>query len=414
MSVAGTQLIEECSIELTIGRRYGLIGSNGSGKSNFLRALALRDVPLPENMDLYLLEDEVPPSDKTALETVVDHVREKLAKIEKEIMDVIAEDPEDERLESLYEQMDDMDPAKFEETAGLILAGLGFKKDMLKKATKDMSGGWRMRVSLAQALFAAPTFLLLDEPTNHLDLEACVWLENYLAGYKRCLILVSHSQDFLDGVCTHTIHLQEKKFKYYTGNYTVFRRTYEENRQVQHKKYMKEQQEIKDIKAFISSCGTFANLVKQAKSRQKVLDKMYEAGLTPPVPKERTFQLQFPKCAKLPPPVMPFTNVAFSYSGKPEDYLYSGVDLSIDSDSRVALVGPNGAGKSTLVKLMTGELDPCEGHIGRHQVSEIRKSQTARLIQIFNEICHHRAINRTVAFYDIYIYILFSLSADRN
>jgi len=313
MSVAGASLIDECSIELTIGRRYGLMGSNGCGKSNFLRALALRDVPLPENMELFLLEDEAPPSDKTALEMVVDHVRAKLARLEAKVMEMIENDPEDERLPELYDEIEGLDPNKFEETAGLILAGLGFKKDMLKKGTKDMSGGWRMRVSLARALFEAPTFLLLDEPTNHLDLEACVWLEKYLAKYNKCLIVVSHSQDFLDGVCTHIIHLNEKQLTYYTGNYTIFKRTYDENRNLQHKAYLKEQQEIKDIKQFISSCGTFSNLVKQAKSRQKVLDKMYERGLTPPVPKERTFQLQFPKCEKLPPPVMPFTNVAFSY-----------------------------------------------------------------------------------------------------
>jgi len=215
-----------------------------------------------------------------------------------------------------------------------------------------------MRVALARALFAAPTLLLLDEPTNHLDLEACVWLEEYLKEYKKCLVLVSHSQDFMNGVCTHIIWLTKNKLSYYTGNYDTFRKTVAEHEVIQQKKYLKEQDDIKHIKEFIASCGTYANLVRQAKSKQKILDKMEADGLTPPVIHERTFAFQFPDCDKLPPPVLPFIDVSFAYSGKEADMLYRHLELSVDSDSRIALVGPNGAGKSTLLKLMTGELSP--------------------------------------------------------
>jgi len=368
MTLGGYQLVEDCAIELTIGRRYGLIGSNGSGKSNFLAAIANREVPFPEEHEVFHLSEEAQPSEMNALDCVIDHVRQKLKSLEKELEDIMAEcGPDDVRLDQIYESMDQLDPDKFEETAAKILFGLGFDKVMMHKATKDMSGGWRMRVSLAKALFACPPFLLLDEPTNHLDLEACVWLEKYLANYPRCLIVVSHSQEFLNGVCTHIIHLYDNKLTYYTGNYEIFCRTVDENRQNQMKAYNKEQDDIKHIKAFISSCGTFSNLVKQAKSRQKVLDKMIEKGLTPKPSEPKAFQFHFEECEKLPPPVMPFCGVAFSYSGKKEDYLYTDVDLAIDSDSRVALVGPNGAGKSTLVKLMTGEILPCEGTVQRHQ-----------------------------------------------
>jgi len=374
MTLGGAQLIEECSIELTIGRRYGLIGANGSGKSNFLTAIANREVPFPEEHEIFHLCEEAQPSDMNALDCVIDHVRQKLKELEKDMEDIMAEfGPDDERLPEIYESIDQLDPDKFEETAAKILFGLGFDKVMMMKATKDMSGGWRMRVSLAKALFACPPFLLLDEPTNHLDLEACVWLEKYLANYPRCLIVISHSQEFLNGVCTHIIHLFDRKLTYYTGNYEIFCRTIDENRQNQMKAYQKEQDDIKHIKAFISSCGTFSNLVKQAKSRQKVLDKMYEKGLTPKPVEVKTFQFYFEQCEKLPPPVMPFCGVAFSYSGEKKDYLYENVDLAIDCDSRVALVGPNGAGKSTLVKLMTGELHPCEGTIQRHQNLRLAK-----------------------------------------
>lgn len=367
MSLTGTELIQDCSIELTIGRRYGLIGQNGCGKSNFLKALAAREVPIPSHLDIYLLDQEAEPSERTALQAVIDHIQaelDKLHALEEEIMSTVG--PEDERLEAIYDRIDELDPTTFETRAAELLHGLGFSKAYQQRLTKDLSGGWRMRVALARALFASPTLLLLDEPTNHLDLEACVWLENYLAQYKKCLVVISHSQDFLNGVCTHIIWLTHCKLTYYTGNYDTFVKTVAENEVVQMKQYQKEQEDIKHIKEFIASCGTYANLVKQAKSKQKILDKMEEAGLTKPVQREKTFTFSFPECTKLPPPVLPFINVSFSYSGKEEDFLYKDLEFGIDCDSRVALVGPNGAGKSTLLKLMTGDLTPVKGSVTRH------------------------------------------------
>ena len=367
MNLNGVDLIQDCSIELTIGRRYGLIGLNGSGKTNFLQCLAAREVDIPEHMDLYHLKEEAEKSDRTALQAVIDHVQAEVKKLEA-LEELIMEDhgPEDPRLMDIYDRMDELDPSTFEVRAAELLHGLGFSKVMMQRMTKDMSGGWRMRVSLARALFARPTLLLLDEPTNHLDLEACVWLEEYLKTYDKCLIIISHSQDFLNGVCTHVIWLNFGVLKYYTGNYDTFRKTVADDEVVQQKKYEKEQEDIRHLKKFIASCGTYSNLVKQAKSKQKILDKMEADGLTPPVRKESTWAFKFPDTEKLPPPVMPFVDVSFAYSGKEEDYLYEGLDFGIDCDSRVALVGPNGAGKSTLLKLMVGDLDPTEGTISRH------------------------------------------------
>ncbi|GIL89573.1 hypothetical protein Vretimale_1869 [Volvox reticuliferus] len=367
MGLNGCELIQDCSIELTIGRRYGLIGQNGSGKSNFLKCIAKREVPIPDHLDIYHLDQEAEPSERTALQAVIDHIQAELTRLhalEEEIMTTSG--PEDPRLEALYDRIDELDPATFESRAAELLHGLGFSPAFQQRKTRDLSGGWRMRVALARALFAAPTLLLLDEPTNHLDLEACVWLEEYLKNYNKCLVVISHSQDFLNGVCTHIIWLTQQKLTYYTGNYDTFVKTVAENEVVQMKKYQKEQEDIKHIKEFIASCGTYANLVKQAKSKQKILDKMEEAGLTKPVQREKTFQFSFPECAKLPPPVLPFINVSFAYSGKPEEYLYKDLEFGIDCDSRVALVGPNGAGKSTLLKLMTGDLTPSKGTVTRH------------------------------------------------
>jgi len=179
--------------------------------------------------------------------------------------------------------------------------------------------------------------------------------------------VVSHSQEFLNSVCSHIINITQKgQLQYYTGNYDTFVKTKKELEVNQMKKYKKEQEDIKHLKVFISSCGTYANLVRQAKSKQKILDKMYAAGLTEEVVERKPYEFRFSQCEDLSPPVLAFQNVAFSYSGKPEDYLYRNISLGVDLDSRIALVGPNGAGKSTLLKLMVGDLSPTQGAIRRH------------------------------------------------
>jgi len=330
--------------------------------------IAARLVPIPDFIDIWYLDKEAEPSDKSAVDFVVDTVRlekERLERLEEEIMTEVG--PEDPRLEIIYEKLDKMDPSTFDKRAGELLYGLGFSQAMMKRATKDMSGGWRMRVALAQALFVKPMLLVLDEPTNHLDLGACVWLEDYLASWDSILICTSHSADFLNGVCSKIYHLTVRKtLELYGGNYGSYVNTRKENEVNQKTKYEKEQADIKHLKEFISSCGTYSNLVKQAQSKQKIIDKMVEAGLTECVLPDPVFRFGFPSSEKIPPPVLAFQNVSFAYSGKKEDYLYTNLEFGIDCDSRIALVGPNGAGKSTLLKLMTLDIEPTEGDIRRN------------------------------------------------
>ncbi|KAF9135485.1 hypothetical protein BGW39_002631 [Mortierella sp. 14UC] len=372
----GRELISNTDIDLNFGRRYGLIGANGSGKSTFLECLAAREVPIPEHIDIYLLQEEAAPSDQNAIQAVMIEAKHEVERLEKQVEDILAEvdGAENPLLDDIYDRIEQLDPATFETRAATLLHGLGFsKKDMLK-ATKDMSGGWRMRVALAKALFVKPTLLLLDEPTNHLDLEACVWLEDYLSKYDRILILISHSQDFLNGVCTNIMNLTHKrKLVNYGGNYDTYVKTRAELEVNQMKAYVKQQEEIAHIKKFIASAGTYANLVRQAKSKQKIIDKMEAAGLVEKVDPPLLFKFKFSDTDKLPPPVLAFDDVGFAYSGNIKDALYRGVDLGIDMDSRVALVGPNGAGKSTLLKLMTGELTATEGRIQRHMQLKLGK-----------------------------------------
>lgn len=376
LSFHGRLLIEGAEISLNYGQRYGLLGENGSGKSTFLQSIAERDIEIPPHIDIYLVRGEVEPSDVNALDFIVASAKAKVAKLEAYIEELsISGDPDsDAALEAAYEELEELDPSTFEVKAGSILHGLGFSPTMMKKPTKDMSGGWRMRVALARALFVKPHLLLLDEPTNHLDLGAVVWLEAYLSTYNHILVITSHSQDFMDSVCTNIMDLNyKKKLVYYSGNYTTYVKTKQENEVNQMKAYHKQQDEILHIKKFIASAGTYANLVRQAKSKQKILDKMEAAGLVEPVEVKKALRFNFEDIRKLPPPIIAFDEVAFSYSGKKEDYLYKKLSFGIDMDSRIAILGANGTGKSTLLHLITGALQPCEGTISKHSNLKLAK-----------------------------------------
>lgn len=288
------------------------------------------------------------------------------AMLEREAERLAHEDAECEKLLELYERLEELDADKAEMRASRILHGLGFTPAMQRKKLKDFSGGWRMRVALARALFIRPFMLLLDEPTNHLDLDACVWLEEELKTFKRILVLVSHSQDFLNGVCTNIIHMHNKKLKYYTGNYDQYVKTRLELEENQMKRFHWEQDQIAHMKNYIARFGHgSAKLARQAQSKEKTLQKMMASGLTERVVSDKTLSFYFPPCGKIPPPVIMVQNVSFKYT-KDGPCIYNNLEFGIDLDTRVALVGPNGAGKSTLLKLLTGELLPTDGMIRKH------------------------------------------------
>ncbi|XP_078518908.1 ATP-binding cassette sub-family F member 2 isoform X3 [Lissotriton helveticus] len=367
----GQELLTDTRLELNSGRRYGLIGLNGVGKSMLLSAIGKREVPIPDHIDIYHLTREMPPTEKTALHCVmeVDHERNML---EKEAERLAHEDAECEKLMELYERLEELDAAKAEVRAARILHGLGFTPAMQRKKLKDFSGGWRMRVALAsanvscRALFIRPFMLLLDEPTNHLDLDACVWLEEELRSFKRILVLISHSQDFLNGVCTNIIHMHNRKLKYYTGNYDQYVKTRLELEENQMKRFNWEQDQISHMKNYIARFGHgSAKLARQAQSKEKTLQKMMSSGLTERVTNDKTLSFYFPSCGKIPPPVIMVQNVSFKYS-QDGPMIYTNIEFGIDLDTRVALVGPNGAGKSTLLKLLTGEVLPSDGMIRKN------------------------------------------------
>ncbi|XP_014498226.1 ABC transporter F family member 1 [Vigna radiata var. radiata] len=361
----GHDLIVDSELELNYGRRYGLLGLNGCGKSTLLTAIGCRELPIPDHMDIYHLTREIEASDMSALEAVISCDEERL-KLEKEAEALAAQDDGGgETLERVYERLEALDASTAEKRAAEILFGLGFNKQMQAKKTRDFSGGWRMRIALARALFMNPTILLLDEPTNHLDLEACVWLEENLKRFDRILVVVSHSQDFLNGVCTNIIHMQNKKLKLYTGNYDQYVQTRAELEENQMKQYKWEQEQISSMKEYIARFGHgSAKLARQAQSKEKTLAKMERGGLTEKVVRDKILVFRFVDVGKLPPPVLQFVEVTFGYTT--DNLIYKNLDFGVDLDSRIALVGPNGAGKSTLLKLMTGDLVPVDGMVRRH------------------------------------------------
>lgn len=363
----GTELLSDTTLELNVGRRYGIIGLNGCGKSTFMTVLGNREVDIPSHMDIYHLTREIAATEKTALECVRDVDREK-AKLESEAEFLAHCDDQEahDHLMEIYERLDELDSSLAEARAGRILHGLGFNKQMQHQKTKDFSGGWRMRIALARALYLRPHLLLLDEPTNHLDLDACVWLEEELKNYNRILVLISHSQDFLNGVCTNMIHLRNRQLMYYGGNYDTFIQTRAELEENQMKRYKWEQDQMAHMKEYIAKFGHgSAKLARQAQSKEKTLAKMVAGGLTEKVVADKTLTFYFPDCGKIPPPVVMVQNVSFRY-GHDKPFIYKNVEFGLDLDSRVALVGPNGAGKSTLLKLLHGDLTPTDGLIRKN------------------------------------------------
>lgn len=362
ISIAGKKIVTEANLLLSHGRRYGLIGRNGIGKSTLLRNLAMRVLPVPKNISILHVEQEVIGDDTSAIDSVLraDKLRSYLLDQEKFCLEAL-KDKNDEAIEKklskVYHQMAELDCDKAESIASMILSGLGFSIEDQKKPTKQFSGGWRMRISLARALFCKPDLLLLDEPTNMLDLPSIMWLQNYFSNWKKTILVVSHDRTFLDEITTDILHLHHETLDVYKGNYTQFLTTREEKLKNYQKEYENQMQYREHLQAFIDKFRYNAARAAQAQSKIKILEKL---PVLKPIPTEPTIRFTFPVVEAIPSPAIRLNNCSFGYT--PEKILLKDVDFSMELTSRVGIVGPNGVGKTTFLKLLTGLLEPLTGH----------------------------------------------------
>ncbi|KAM0053610.1 putative ABC transporter, AAA+ ATPase domain, P-loop containing nucleoside triphosphate hydrolase [Helianthus debilis subsp. tardiflorus] len=357
VSAGGKALLENASVEISHGKRYGLVGPKGKGKSTLLKILALRKIPVPENIDVCLVGQEIVGDDRTALEAVVS--------ANQELVKQRLESPNAENgttLSELYKDLLIKSSDVAEAQASKILAGLGFTKAMQTCATRLFSGRWRMRISLARALFAQPTLLLLDEVTNYLDLRAVLWLEEYLCRWKNyTLVVVSHDWDFLNTVCNGIIYFHDLKLHMYYGNFEDF-----QNKEM-NKKFETCDKQVKAGKRTGKMKEKSKFAVKDAKKKSK--GKAVEDEEIPEASnrgRDYTVGFHFPEPTELSPPLLQLVGVSFRYLER-EDFRISDVNVGIDMGTRVAIVGSNGSVKSTLLNLLAGGLNPTEGELRRSQ-----------------------------------------------
>ncbi|KAG7450763.1 ATP-dependent transporter [Guyanagaster necrorhizus] len=374
VNFGSNRILTGATLTLAHGRRYGLIGRNGVGKSTLLRHIAMREVPIPAHISILFVEQEIIGDDTAAIDSVLkadvwrDHLLKeeaalnaKLTELEAEGDDKRFEDAREEtssRLADIHARLSDMDAESGPARAASLLAGLGFDEADQQRPTKSFSGGWRMRLALARALFVKPALLLLDEPSNHIDLNALAWLEDYLQTWQGTLLVVSHDRAFLDAIATDIVHQHSGRLDYYKGNFTQFYSTKSERDQNLRKEYDAQMEYRKHLQAFIDRWRYNANRAAQAQSRIKILEKLPE--LEPPEADE-TESFKFPETDKISPPVLQMNEVTFGYS--PDKIILKGVNIDVGLDSRIAIVGANGSGKSTLIKVLTGELRPFSGHV---------------------------------------------------
>ncbi len=364
ISAAGKILFKDATLNIAHGRRYGLVGPNGRGKSTLLKMIASRDLILPPRIDFLYVEQEVVADNTPAVEAVLkaDKVRWSLVEEEKVLMaKADAGDESDETIDRLgvvVEELANMGADSAEAKAHGILSGLGFTTEMQTKPTKMFSGGWRMRISLARALFVEPTLLMLDEPTNHLDLNAVIWLDDYLQTWKKTLFVVSHDQDFLNSVCQEILHIEDLKLIAYKGNYDSFKMVEADRLKQQIKAWEKQEKRIRELKRQGQSKNKAQETMKknnkreagarsQKKKNQAIASGQEAAEVQELIkrPKEYSVKLEFSDVPELSRPVMEVTNVHFRYSEK-HPVIFNKIDFGIDMDSRICIVGPNGAGKT--------------------------------------------------------------------
>ncbi|MCL5256010.1 MAG: ATP-binding cassette domain-containing protein [Gammaproteobacteria bacterium] len=363
----GHQLLADAQFTIFPGQRVGLVGANGAGKSSLfalIRGELKEDagqLQVPQNWRIASVAQETPALDMAANAYVMlgDQEYSKInAKLEG-LQQQLQEQPDTpglgEQVAALHGQLEAIGGYDIEARTAQMLTGLGFTQAQLNAPVRSFSGGWRMRLNLAQALIARADLLLLDEPTNHLDLDTIVWLEHWLKRFPGTVMVISHDRDFLDGVVTHIIHIERKSTNSYQGDYTSFQRQRSERRAQQQQQFDKEQAQRAHLQSFVDRFRAKASKAKQAQSRLKALEKL---TATAPLGDQEPFDLSFPEPSKLPNPLMQLDQVQAGYGSTT---ILERIQFNLVPGSRIGLLGRNGAGKSTLMKVLAGELVPMGG-----------------------------------------------------
>ncbi|MEM1229593.1 MAG: ATP-binding cassette domain-containing protein [Pseudomonadota bacterium] len=362
-------IFKDCSFMLHAGQRIGIVGRNGAGKSTLFELLkgtlqtSAGELTRPDHWRITHMAQEVTASPRTALDFVLDG-DEDLRALEAELERAETQD-DHLALAAAHDRMADLGAYDASARAGTILYGLGFNKDDLSKPHEAFSGGWRIRLSLAQALMRPTDLLLLDEPTNHLDLEATVWLEGYLAQYPGTLLVIAHDRAFLDTVTTHTLHLHQGSITPYKGNYTSFEAQRLARMEQQQALARKQEAAIAHMTDFVRRFRAKASKAKQAQSRLKALERMEKVAV---MQADSPYRLSFPNPAALSTPLLTLRELALGYG---ERRVLDGIKASVMPGDRIGVLGENGAGKSTLLKAVVGELSAQGGEIVRGKHSQV-------------------------------------------
>jgi len=387
-------LLEGADAALNPGDKIGLIGANGSGKSSLFAVLRGElhadqgEVDYPARWRVAHVAQETPALDRPALEYAIDGDTT-LRALEAALAEVEAGDNTEEsghRIGELHAAMGDADAYTVRSRAEQLLHGLGFTHEQMGQTVASFSGGWRMRLNLAQALMCPSDLLLLDEPTNHLDLDAILWLEDWLRRYAGTLLIVSHDRDFLDGVVDVVVHIDGKKLKRYSGNYSSFERQRAAAVVLASAQYEKQQREREHLESFINRFRAKATKAKQAQSRMKMLAKMEELA---PLHVTAPFSFEFREPLKAPEPllVLEDVNAGCRMEGAPDKIVVRDIGFSLSNGERYGLLGVNGAGKSTLIRTIAGELAQLAGkaifnkglaigYFAQHQVEMLRHDES--------------------------------------
>ncbi len=385
LRVGGRTLLDRADLNVEAGTRVGLVGRNGAGKSTLLRAISGELAPdggeirLAARARMAQVRQEAPSGPASLLETVLEGDTERLALLAE------AETAEPMRLAGIHDRLRAIGADAAPARAASILAGLGFEAAAQGRAVAEFSGGWRMRVALATALFANPDLLLLDEPTNHLDLEATLWLESWLAKFQGAAIVVSHDRGMLDRAVEAIAHLDRQKLSLTPGGYTEFVRIRTEQAMQHARAAERIAAQRAHMQSFVDRFRAKATKARQAQARLKALEKL------PPlenVIEDAPTRFIFPEPARLAPPILSLERVSVGYDGRP---VLSGLSLSVDMDDRIALLGSNGNGKSTLAKLLAGRLTPLAGQMrrsGKLRVGYFAQHQSEELIADESPVAH--------------------------